>query len=67
LRRFAPFLYLLLLVAAVPWYYPEDNHALIFGMPAWVVIAIVVSFAASCLTAFILHRPWPGEVDPDGE
>ncbi|MEE2984349.1 MAG: hypothetical protein VX929_13765 [Pseudomonadota bacterium] len=65
MRRFAPFLYVLLLVAAVPWYYPGDNHALLFGMPAWVVIAIVVSFLASCLTAYILRRPWPGESDMD--
>ncbi len=67
MRRFAPFLYVLLLVAAVPWYYPSDNHALLYGTPAWVVIAIVVSFAASVLTALILRRPWPGESDMDDE
>ena len=66
MTRITPLIYVLLLTAAIPWYWPSDNHALWLGMPAWVVIAIVVSIAASCLAALILTRPWPGEsVDSD--
>ena len=43
-----------LLVAGIPWYWPDDNHAIALGMPGWVVIAIIVSFGASAFTA----SPW---------
>ncbi len=57
----APLLYLLLLAGAVPWYWPADHRVLWFGLPAWVVVAIGVSCAASILTAALLARRWPGE------
>lgn len=53
--------YLALLGLAIPWYWPADNHAMWFGFPGWVIVAIVVSFAASLLTAVLLSRPWPHE------
>jgi hypothetical protein len=56
LNRIAPALYLLLLVAAIPWYWPHDSQLIWFGMPAWVVVAIGVSFLASILTATLLAR-----------
>jgi len=46
--------YLILLAAGIPWYWPEGNTARLFGLPAWVTIAIIVSVLASVLTAFIL-------------
>ncbi len=67
MTRIAPLIYIALLIAAIPWYWPADNHGLLFGMPTWVVIAIVVSVAASCFTAALLTRPWPGESDPPDE
>lgn len=67
MTRIAPLIYLLLLGVGIPWYWPADNHALVLGMPAWVVIAIVVSLAASCLSVVILTRPWPGESDSSDE
>jgi len=61
-----PLLYLCLLALAIPWYWPADNHNLLFGAPLWVVIAIISSIAASCLTAVLLSKPWPGEsIHPD--
>jgi len=57
--------YLCLLFIGIPWYWPEENTLVLFGLPAWVLIAVSVSFVASVFTAFILIRyPWPGE---DGE
>lgn len=53
--------YLGFLVIGIPWYWPSDNHAIIAGMPAWVIVAIAVSFLASIFTAFLLWRPWPEE------
>lgn len=53
--------YLLLLAIGIPWYWPSHDRTIWFGMPAWVVVAIAASTLASCLTAWLLLRPWPGE------
>ena len=65
MSRAAPLLYVLLLVAAVPWYWPDAVPPIVLGVPAWVVTAVVVSLGASILTAVLLMRPWPGEQDND--
>jgi hypothetical protein len=58
--------YLLLLVLAVPWYWPADETRLVLGMPIWVVTAILVGFVTACLTAWILlSRPWPESVNDE--
>ena len=57
--------YLILLAIGVPWYWPRGSTAVWFGMPAWVVTAIVASVATSVLTAVLLSRPWPGEEEDD--
>ncbi|MEQ8235075.1 MAG: hypothetical protein RLW61_02405 [Gammaproteobacteria bacterium] len=64
--RRAPLLFVVLLVLAVPWYWPADDRTLWFGVPAWVCVAVVVSAAASLLTALLMARPWPDEQDDDG-
>ena len=53
--------YVLLLVAAVPWYWPADDKTRWAGVPAWVVVALVGSVAISVYTAWLLRRPWPSE------
>ena len=53
--------YIVLLMAGIPWYWPINNHTIVFGMPGWVVVAILVSLLASIFTACLLWRPWPGE------
>jgi hypothetical protein len=53
--------YLGLLVVGIPWYWPTGNRTIVFGMPGWVIVAILVSFVASVFTAWLLRRPWPGE------
>lgn len=60
--------YLLLLVLAVPWYWPADETRLVLGLPLWVLTAILVGLATACLTAWILLRqPWPeNDDDADG-
>ena len=56
--------YLALLACAIPWYWPADDTTLVFGLPAWVAMAIAVSTLASIFTAWVLlTRPWP-EADP---
>ncbi|MGR8918639.1 MAG: hypothetical protein ACU85V_03395 [Gammaproteobacteria bacterium] len=65
MSRAAPWLYLLLLAAAVPWYWSDAVPRLVLGVPAWVATAIGVSLGASVLTAVLLARPWPGESDDD--
>ena len=51
--------YIGLIAIGIPWYWDSDNYSIIFGMPAWVSIAIVTSCAASIFTAWLLRRPWP--------
>jgi len=58
--------YLALLAIGIPWYWPDDEFTVVFGMPAWVVVAIVVSIGASIFTAVLLHEPWPNEDQTDG-
>ena len=50
-----------ILALAIPWYWPEDDHTLVFGFPGWVLVAIGMSLCASVLTALLLRKPWPSE------
>ena len=66
-RRYWIFIiYLVLLVTAIPWYWPKESELVIFGFPAWVFVAILVSLITSLFTAFILLRyPWSDSVHTD--
>lgn len=46
--------YLILLIIAIPWYWPESSTLIIFGVPAWVLACVLVSIFASILTAYLL-------------
>ncbi len=54
-------IYAALAAVGIPWYWPADDARIWLGMPAWVVVAIAASAAASAWTAVLLWRPWPGE------
>jgi hypothetical protein len=56
-------IYLLLLVAAIPWYWPADATALVFGIPLWVAVSLLVALAVSALTAWLLVRAPSGSGD----
>ena len=53
--------YAVLLVAAVPWYWPADDKPRWAGVPAWVVVSLAGSVVVSLYTAWLLRRPWPSE------
>ena len=58
--------YLVLLVIAIPWYWPNDISLIVFGFPVWVFVAILVSLITSIFTAFILLRySWSESTDLD--
>jgi hypothetical protein len=46
------------LAVGVPWYWDSGDKTIWFGFPAWVMVAIIVSLILSCLTAWLLQRPW---------
>jgi hypothetical protein len=55
---------LFLIVAGVPWYWhflPQTGNEIWFGMPAWFVVSVCVSFIVSTATAIQLLVPWPEE------
>ena len=51
-------IYIVLLAVGVPWYWSSDDKTIWFGFPAWAMVAIIVSFILSCLTAWLLQRSW---------
>ena len=56
------FIYFVLVVLGIPWYWPVNNRDVLWGMPAWATIAIIISVIASLFTAFVLlFYRWPGE------
>ena len=57
----SPIVFLILLALGIPWFWPVDNSVLIFGLPSWVVSAIVVSILCSIFTAYLLRKPWAHE------
>ena len=60
-RRRVAAVYLVLLALGIPWYWPALDRSMLFGVPAWVVVAVAVSVVASIFTAWVYSRPWPGE------
>lgn len=58
--------YIILLIFAIPWYWPKNTDLIIFGLPVWVFVAILVSLFTSIFTAFLLWKyPWDIEIDED--
>lgn len=57
--------YALLLAIGIPWYWPQDKHDIVLGMPAWVIVAIAASACASVFTAWLLAKPWPAETEQE--
>ena len=51
---FVLLIYFLLLVFAIPWYWPESSMMIIFGIPAWVLVSILLSLLVSIFTAYLL-------------
>ncbi|MFQ5659294.1 MAG: hypothetical protein ACE5GZ_02640 [Gammaproteobacteria bacterium] len=49
--------YLLLLLAAIPWYWPRDNILYLLGLPLWVIISVAVALLASMFTAWVFLTP----------
>lgn len=49
-------LYFLIIVVSIPWYWSDDINIIIYGFPFWVIIAIIGSFSASCLTTYLLLK-----------
>ncbi len=48
--------YLVLLVLLIPWYWPEDNTAQLFGFPLWALTSLGVLFITSLFTAWLCLR-----------
>jgi len=48
--------YCLLLAIGIPWYWPEDDTRIVLGLPAWVLVAMLVGLIASVYTAWCVRR-----------
>ncbi len=63
-RAWIGLVYFFLLVLGIPWYWPADTTVIVFGLPIWVLVAILFSLATSIFTAFLLLRySWKTESD----
>ena len=63
-------LYAALFGVSIPWYWPQSEPTIWFGLPAWVIVTLLSSFVISGFTAWLLMSRWPSapsdEKDADG-
>ena len=50
---------------SIPWYWPQSELSIWFGLPAWVIVTLFSSFVISAFTAWLLMSRWPS--DPSDE
>jgi hypothetical protein len=48
--------YFLLLALIIPWYWPEGDARLLFGIPMWILGSLSALFLTSCYTAWLCLR-----------
>ncbi len=61
-KRWIWFVYVLLFVLSVPWYLPGDTPTLIWwGLPAWVVLSLVMTMGIALFTVFVVGKYWHQE------
>lgn len=58
--------YMVLVVAGIPWYWGESGMTLFLGFPLWVVVSLSASLVASLFTAYIIWKIWPDDEDEGG-
>jgi hypothetical protein len=56
MRIFYIILYILIILISIPWYWSDNVNIVLYGFPFWVIIAILGSFSASCLTTYLLLK-----------
>ena len=67
-KRSIWFVYVLLFVFSVPWYLPGDTPILIWwGLPAWVVISLVITIGVALFTVFVIGKYWQQEEEDQDE
>jgi hypothetical protein len=67
-KRWIWFVYVLLFVFSVPWYLPGDPPTLIWwGLPAWVVMSLVITIGIALFTVFVIRKYWQQEEDDQEE
>ena len=59
--------YALLFAVAIPWYWPENQDAIVAGLPLWAAVSIGASAVISCFTAWLLLKCWPSDAQLDSE
>jgi hypothetical protein len=49
----------IILLAGVPWYWPDDTvRPFILGLPIWAFVSLVMSVLFAATTAWIIMRYW---------
>lgn len=43
---------------SIPWWFGEGKPSILFGLPSWVVVSLLCTFAVSCLVSFAALRLW---------
>ena len=60
--------YLLILIPAIPWYWPQDYIGpVILGFPTWVIVSLFCVFLSALWTVFVIHYTWHEEEEEEGK
>ena len=62
-RYLIPAVYLLLVVAGIPWYLPPGLTTMVLGFPLWAFISLCVGFIGAGFTAWLYLAGRPDEDD----
>ena len=56
--RYIWIVYAIILLVAIPWYWPSDTDTLLLGLPLWVFISLIAAIFWAILTAFLILFAW---------
>lgn len=65
--RWSWVLFALLYGALIPWWWPEGDATIAFGLPRWVVTALCGGVLVAVTVNVLIHRYWHEDAAADEE
>ncbi|SDK87043.1 hypothetical protein [Lacicoccus qingdaonensis] len=58
--------FLIIFILLNPWYFPSGGEpVLIFGVPLWALVIILMSIVLSLYITYVIHFHWDTDEDED--